>query len=250
MSDVDLGVQTVALILAAGLVSGAAGIWFFGRTTDAAKMRAAVNGVVAHLLEFRLFSDEPSLILKAQRDLLAANGRLLRCLAIPMLIWLVPLAGLVAALEGIAGRAPLPVGQATLVTMQLRNAQDFAYAQIHLDAPRGFRVETLPVRSSVDAQVTWRVRAVAAAAGRLQIRYNGRLLTKTISSTFGSGPLSEFRAGTLTSFLLHPLEPPFSVAPIQWIRVEYPLATVLHVHWLIWFTLASLAGGFLALLRN
>jgi hypothetical protein len=240
---VDLGGPAFALILAGGLVSGVASVWFLKRTSDAAKLRTAANRVIAHLLEFRLFTDEPAIILKAQRDLLAANGWLLQCIALPLLLMLFPLAGLIAVLEGIVARSPLPVGEATVVTVQLRQPVDVMATPIRLEAPTGFRVETPPVRSSADAQVSWRVRALAAAAGRLQVYYNSRILTKAISAAPGWRPLSEIRAGTFSSFLLHPFEFPFSAPAIESIRLEYPVAEVFHLHWLVWFSLASLVGG-------
>jgi hypothetical protein len=250
VSEVDLGDPALALTLATGLVSGVVSVWFVKRTTDASKLRTAANRIIAHLLEFRLFADEPSLIFKAQRDLLAANGRLLKCVALPLLLMLAPLAGLIAVLEGLTARAPLPVGEATVVTVQLRQTLDVMATQIRLEAPAAFRVETPPVRSSADAQVSWRVRALAAAAGRLQVHYNGHILTKAISAAPGWRPLSEIRAGTLSSFLLHPLEFPFKVPAVESIRLKYPPATIFHLHWLVWFSLASLVGGSLGLVQK
>ena len=46
--------------------------------------------------------------------------------------------------------------------------------------------------------------------------------------------LSE-RRGSLATLLLYPTEPPLSDGTIDWIEVRYPAATILHLHWLIWF---------------
>jgi hypothetical protein len=183
---------------------------------------------------------------KAQRDLLAANARLLKLLMVPMLLLLVPFGGLFAILEGMFGRAPLRVSEATVVTLQLRQSQDVTNPTVQVDAPEGFAIETPAVRIPADAQISWRVRALAAVDGRLKIHCNGYELTKAVSASGGWPILSGERGGTVRSFLMHPLELPFSMPAVESIRIEYPAATVYQLPWLIWFTLASIAGGFAA----
>ena len=50
------------------LACGAAVVWVFRRTSDGAAVRNAVRQIVAHLLEFRLFFDEPALIRRRQAE--------------------------------------------------------------------------------------------------------------------------------------------------------------------------------------
>ncbi len=59
---------------------------------DRVRLRQSVNRIIAHLLEIRLFWDEPSLVLRAQWDLIVENGRLLKQLALPALILSLPFA--------------------------------------------------------------------------------------------------------------------------------------------------------------
>ena len=65
-----------AWLIALGGLSGAAAMFVYRRFTDASRFRRTVNQIVAHLLEILLFAEEPRLVLRAQRDLLVANGRL------------------------------------------------------------------------------------------------------------------------------------------------------------------------------
>lgn len=58
---------------------------------DRERVRASANRILAHLWEIRLFWDEPSLVLRAQRDLLVENGRLLKLLAVPLLLSSLPM---------------------------------------------------------------------------------------------------------------------------------------------------------------
>ena len=43
------------------------------------------------------------------------------------------------------------------------------------------------------------------------------------------------RRGSLANLLLRPTERPLSDSEVDWIEVRYPTATILSLHWLIWF---------------
>ncbi|HZU28359.1 MAG TPA: hypothetical protein VFA04_22720, partial [Bryobacteraceae bacterium] len=53
----------------------------------------------------------------------------------------------------------------------------------------------------------------------------------------------EHKAGSAPAFLIHPTEIPDSHA--QWIEVRYPAATILGLHWLVWFLIITTLGGLL-----
>ncbi len=247
MRAVELGAEALLLVVLAGLVSGAAGVWFMKISSKQGDVRAATNRIIAHIFEFRLFADEPALILKAQWDLMAANGRLLRCLMLPSLFLIVPFGALIAVGEGVFGIAPLETGQPAVLTVQCRRAEDAVAREFRLDAPSGVVIETPPIRIPAEAQLCWRVRALWPVAGSFQIRSGGRLLTKSVAAGGGLQIVSQFRAGTFWSFWAHPLELPFSDPALKSIQLQYPVATVFHAHWLVWFFLASLPGSLLAM---
>ena len=64
----------------------------FRRLVDAARTRVIVNRILAHVMEFALFIDEPRLILKAQLDLIKDNVLLLRRIALPCVLMAIPFA--------------------------------------------------------------------------------------------------------------------------------------------------------------
>ncbi len=250
MSPVDLGAAALAYLVAAGLVSGAISVWVLKRGTASADLRTRATLIVAHLLEFRLFGDEPALIFKVQWDLITANGRLLRLFLVPLLWLLLPFLALMAVLDGAFGHAALTAGQSSVITVQYRSARDLMDDRIGLKSSRDIAVESPPVRVPADAQVSWRVRALSPVSASVQIDVDGRSLTKTIAAGKQLRWLSTVRAGTFRSFLLHPLEFPFSDPKIEWISIEYPSATLFGTRWVVWFFLASLAGAALALMRQ
>jgi hypothetical protein len=181
----DLGgraLLTLAPVSAmAGIISALVVQW----STDAGKVRRATNLMLAHVLEFRLFLDEPTIVLRAQRDLLRANVRLLRLLILPCVILAIPFALLFGQLNALYGHAPLWVGSAAVVTGK---------APV-LNMPPGIAVETPGVHSK--GEVSWRIRPYAAIPVRL---------------------LRQSNPG---------------------VEIPFPLATILHLHWVVWFLLIS-----------
>ena len=119
-------------------------------TSNRGAVRRATNLILAHILEFRLFLDEPVVILQAQWGLLKANAQLLRLMLVPALILAIPSILLLARLNTVYGLGPLKVGEAVVVS---------AKEPARLTMPAGIVIETPPVRGQ--GQVAWRVRPFA-----------------------------------------------------------------------------------------
>jgi hypothetical protein len=230
VSETDLGLAALATLAPASVVAGICILLVFRYASDPAAVRRAKGIAQAHLLEFRLFMDDPVLVLRAQRDLIVANGRFLKLMLRPFLWMLLPMGLLLAALEGFYGHAPLPVGGAAIITAQVKDPA----AALTLQAPAEISVETPAVHVLGEHQVSWRIRPLRAVTTDLQIRDDGRTVSKRISAGGGMHFLSE-RRGSLLSLLIYPTEPPLSKNEIEWIEIRYPPATLLHLHWLIWF---------------
>jgi hypothetical protein len=166
MNEVDLGATALWSLILISILAGFLTVSVYRRWTNHAAIRAAANQMLAHVMEFRLFLDEPALILRAQRDLFAANWRLLLLLLRPTLILLVPFAVLLAAMEAHYARAPLQIGRPTLVTAQLKSGNR---ADVVLKTPKGIAVETPGVHIPRLNQISWRIRPVRPFSGKIQV---------------------------------------------------------------------------------
>jgi hypothetical protein len=235
----DLGLPALATLIPISILAGIGILLVFRYTSDAAAVRRAKGAAQAHLLEFRLFMDDPVLVLRAQRDLIVANLHFMKLMLRPFLWMLIPMGLLLAVLEAFYGHAPLRVGDAAIITAQVTNAD----APLSLRAPAELVVETPPVHVMAERQVSWRIRPQRAATAELQILCAGQAVTKRISAGNGIHFLSE-RRGSVLSLLLYPTEPPLSGNEIEWIKIRYPPATILHLHWLIWFLAVSAITAF------
>lgn len=230
MTEIDLGLPALATLVPISILAGIGMLLVFRHASDPAAVRRAKGIAQAHLLEFRLFMDDPLLILRAQRDLLVANLKFMQLMLRPFLWMLLPMGLLLAGLESIYGHAPLVVGDPAILTAQVKDAA----AQFELKATPEVAVETPPVHVLREHQITWRIRPLQPATTELEIAHNGKLSGKRVSAGPGFHLLSE-RRGSLLNLLLYPTEPPLSGDEIQWIEIRYPDATILHLHWLIWF---------------
>jgi hypothetical protein len=234
VSRIDLGIEPLVSLIPVSILAGIGMLVVFRHASDQAAIPRAKNLVAAHLLEFRLFMDEPRLVLRAQRDLIVANLRFLKLMLRPVLVLALPMAVLLAQMEAFYGHAPLVVGEPAIVTVQLKNSG----RDLTLKAPAGVVVETPPVHVLSDRQVSWRVRPTHAVSGELQIVEPDHILTKSITAGAGMRYLSE-RRGSVKNLLLDAAELPVTNHEIAWIEVSYPPAVIWHLHWLIWFFLVS-----------
>jgi hypothetical protein len=119
--------------------------WLAARLFRGVVWRPAVNRMVAHVLSFRLFIDEPRLVFRAQWALICENFRLLRMVAVPCLVLGLAFWGV----DGYFGGGPVAEAGQVLV----------ASAPIGEGLPEGLVEETPGVRVERLGRVYWRVRA-------------------------------------------------------------------------------------------
>jgi hypothetical protein len=135
-------------------------------TTRPQALREVRNRIYAHLLEFRLFFDEPALIWQAQLNLVRDNLVLVRLLLPSALILALPMTWLFLQLDAIYGHRPLRPGEPAILTAQL--TRPIAAAdRFSLSGAGNYKVETPPIRVFHDDQIVWRIRAMSEAPGDL-----------------------------------------------------------------------------------
>lgn len=230
-------------LAAISVAFGLAASWVFRRFTDGAAAGATRRQLQAHLMEFRLFFDEPALIWRAQKALLRDNLRLLALLWRPLLILSLPAAWLFVQLDAVYGWAPLPLERSAVLTVQLERRLEPADSRTTLQMPPGISVETPPVRIFTERRISWRIRPARAARGTLTVRLPGGAVEKTIAAGERTVFLARRRERSLSAFLFHPEEPRLRASDVAWVEVDYPKADVAlagaSLPWIAWFLLIS-----------
>jgi len=207
--DVDLGLPAFAGVTVASVAAAVMALFVLRRWSDQKEMAETRSHAAAHLLEFRLFMDEPALILRSQWDLLVDNARMMRLLARPLLILAVPMALLMWQLDALYARAPLRIGHAAIFTAEAR--------QESIAVPDGVTVETGPVYLQATNETCWRIRPSRAVSGTLRA---GTRQTRLVA-----------RSGV--AYLPNPN------------GIFYPRATIFGFNWLVWFLVLSAIAAFL-----
>jgi hypothetical protein len=230
-------------------VVGVAMLWVFQKTSNQRRIRAVKRRVGAHLLELRIFRDEPGVMWRAQKSLLGANLRYMGLMLRPALFLTVPIVLLLVHLDGFYGRAPLAVGQEAVVTVEFEKPLDPRAAPPVLLAPKGIAVETPPVRVLDERQVSWRIRVLEPVSGALRIVVGGQTIEKRIEAGAGPRFVPGRREGSVLGVVWHPDEPRIRAGAVAWIDVPHPETGFawlgLRMHWLIWFTILSMAAALL-----
>jgi hypothetical protein len=224
-------------------------LWVFQRTSNPARIRAVKRLVQAHLLEMRLFRDEPAVVWRAQGSLLTSNARYIGLMLIPALWIALPLTLFFMQFDAFIGRAPLPLDQDAIVTMAMRQPLDVQSPAPRMMVPSGILALTPPVRVQGERQISWRIRPMAPVSGNLRFDVGGQVIEKGLAAGTGTGFVPGLRPSSLFDSFWHPDEPLINSATVDWIDIRYPDTTLeifgIRMHWVLWFTILSMISALL-----
>jgi hypothetical protein len=235
---------------AAGLIvisslAGVAMLWTVGKTSNQDQIRSVKRRVFAHILELRVFRDEPRVMWRAQKSLFAANMRYIGLMLLPVLWMGLPFAVLLVHVDAFYGRSPLPVGRESIVTVAMRSPLDAQAPEPMLAAPPGVAVETPAVRVMSAREVSWRIRPLRPVSGELRLTLGAETIAKRIEAGSPPGFVPGRRVSSVFEAIWHPDEARIQSRSVEWVDVRYPEARVklfgIRAHWLIWFVVFSMA---------
>ena len=217
--------------IVAGCVAGAIVSVSFRLFGNRAATRQLRRRLWAHVLELRLFGDEPVLAFASLSGIVKINFLLL-ARALPPLLAGVPLIALIVLpLSDYFTRTPLQDGEDAVVTVRLH---PFAVPQ--LQTPSWIRVDAPPVSSPAEGEVSWRLRATRADRGLFRIAAGAEIVTGEVDSEPGFHYDGRVRTRAWSDWLLHPDAGRLPAGPIE--RVWIAPAPTLE-SWKEWFALAA-----------
>ena len=241
------GLNAMLSLVPLSALIGVGMLWVFRRTSNQEAIRKVKARLQAHLYEMRLFVDEPLLVWQAQWGLISANVRYVGLMLVPALVMTAPMILILGQLECFYGYSPLAPGQTAIVTVQMKSTG--VGLTPALRAPKGIIVETPPVHVDGGRQISWRIRALRATTGDLQLVFPNETVDKSILTGRGPHYLSARRVSSAFDLLWYPGENRLATGPVDWIELRYPQATVhalgLDLHWLIWLLVLSMVSALL-----
>lgn len=243
------GLHPLVSLAPVSVITGIAMLWVFGKTSNQSRIERTKKRLQAYLLELRLYGDEPSLLFRAQWDLLRNNVRYILLMMKPALYLAVPTILLLLHLDAVYGKRPLRPGESAVVTMQAaaRLAQSSDAPKV--SASEGLHIDTAPVRALEIGQFAWRVTAERPGDGVMYIEWLGEQLDKRVALGAPGSYVSDRLVNGWLNGLLYPTEDSISSEYVSWIEVAHPGAEIetggIHLHWLIWFLVLSIVPGYL-----
>ncbi len=225
---------------------GIAMLWVVGKTSNQPAIERAKKLMQAHLLEMRLFGDDPGLLLAAQKDLILSNFKYVGHMLRPALFLALPMVILYGHLDAVYGRRPLRVGETALVTAKVVPQRGVPV----LSASTGATVETAAVRVQAAGEVSWRVRVIENGSAELTLKSAAGELTKSALAGANFEYVSQRRSGRWWErLLLAPGEDGYGSTGVEWLDVRYPTAEIgfgpFTTHWVVWFLLISIVTAYL-----
>ena len=234
-------------LIVVSLVTAAAMLVVFKRTSNQARLAAVKRSIHAALFEIRLFNDDLPAIMRAQLEILRHNATYLRLSLVPMLWVIVPLVLVIAQLQFHYGYAPLQPGDRALLKVQQRQG---SRGDVSIYAPPGLRLDTPAVWLPGAKEVVWRLQPTQAGDYDVRITVGSASYTKRVRVAGGVVRRSPVRleAGFVNQ-LLYPSEPPLpDDAPVSAITMAYREQDLAvfgwSLNWMIWYFALSLIFAF------
>ena len=231
------------------LLTAAAMLVVFKRTSDQARLAAVKRAIHAGLFEIRLYNDDLRAIVRAQLEILRHNATYLRLSLMPMLWVIVPLVLVIAQLQFYYGYAELRPGDPVLLKMKLRPGTDGNGATI--EAPPHLRLDTPAVWFPGANEVIWRLVPTEPGEYDVRVGVGGESYSKTVRVAGGVARRSPLRveAGILNQ-LLYPSESPLpGRGPVSAITVGYAEQDVpifgVSLNWMVLYFALSLVFAFI-----
>ena len=234
----------VGLALASAVI-GLGMLWVVRRTSNQPAIARAKKRMQAHLLEMRLYRDEPGILLRAQGQLLLNNFRYVGHMLRPALYLALPMILLYGHLDAVYGRRPLRVGESALLAVET----ELLSSELTLQAAEGFLVDSVSVTSASDGQVAWRIRATEHGPSELRLQAPDGSVRKTVVAGQDREYLSASRTRSVWQrLLLSPGENGYATQSVASIHIAYPSDEIgiggWDTHWAIWFVGISIATAF------
>ena len=231
-------VQVAAVAVALGVVPAAA----FHLVADRPGLRADLRDLRASLLEIWLYRHDPVLVLRAEWELVRANGRCLGKLLLPLALSAAMAAPVLVQSWHRFGLQPLPPGEDVLLTAELESGAGGSWPGLAWAQGRG--EVTAVVRQPSADRIVWRLRPLEPGVHALHLDGPFGVEAFPLSVGAARGSIAASRESSPWRLLIRPRGRPLPEGTgLRRIWVEYPRSGGTR---LIWPGVLSLAAALVA----
>jgi uncharacterized membrane protein (DUF106 family) len=223
----------------------------FRYTSNQGAIRETKNKIRAYIFELRLFKDELSIVLSAQKKIFTYNMKYMSYALKPMLFMMVPLALVLIQLEGWYGFKALIPQETAVVSLKLSEGGAEVMNKVTMRAAPGLEIDSPALRIPSEKEVNWRIRAKELGSHNLTFNvvdysFNKEVVVsdKGLKRVTPASFRSEF-----WNFVFNPGEKAIPNNPyVEEITVSYPINSIKvykwGLHWLVVILALSIVFGF------
>jgi hypothetical protein len=239
------GLGEYAQVTVIALFVGVAVALVFNRVLDRTKLKRARRDLRSCLFEIWLYRHDPGVVLRAQWELMKANGRYVSAILPPLLIAMLAISPVLVQSYHRFGLDPVPDGATALLTVELGDGvaiDGFAEAVPELVWDGGRGTVTAMVRQPSANRVVWRLHPTKPGTHTLHIVRGGKSETFPLYvAPLKSESVIESRLARSWRLLAQPRGTVLGGdSGYRRISIDYPEA---DSGWLIWLTVTSLLAA-------
>ena len=211
-------------VLVLGIAFGVLALLAMKYTTNQKRVERYKDRYQGHILAIKLFRDSFGVVIASLVKTLAWVGAYLTEQFKPMFVMLVPFVLLFGQLMMRAGFTPLPLGEKTLLTVEM--AADRSPLDVKVELPSGVEAAGPAIREPSRHRLIVPIVARAAGVHALKFDCGGPVVEKTLHAgpMDGTPMVSPVRSQDFWDRVLYPGEPAFGAgSPIEKIELHYPV---------------------------
>jgi hypothetical protein len=211
----------------------------FRYTSDQKGIKETKEKIKAHLLEIRIFKDNLTILLSAQKRLLIYNTIYMKHALRPVLFMIVPIAILIIQMDAWYARRPLKPGESTIISVQVSDegrTELLSNASIEMDG--GMTIQKPSLRIAEARELDWTIRAGAFGVHKASVNILGNRFPKNV--IVSDGRLA--RVSTLSvnssswwAILTPGTEPIAKNSLVKRIEIRYPSRSIDLLGWKIYW---------------
>jgi len=191
-------------------------------TSNQKAIRKIKDSIGAHVLEVRLFSDQPRVVLRAYVGLLRSLSGYLLCALPPALVLTLPLLLIFGQLEDRFENSPVTPGFDFLVSASLGSGDSLPDVALRL--PPDLYQTAPAVRIAPEREIDWRIQAKRSGVFDLHLVLQGQEISKRVVVGSAASSIAPRRVvGNVLQQIMSPSEPPLPHGgSVQQIQIQYP----------------------------
>lgn len=236
------------------ILTGIVMVLIYRFTSNQEAIRKVKNQIKIHFMEIRVYKEDMTQTLIAQKKILTNNFKYMALSLKPGLLLIFLIIFILAPLNVRYGYLPLKLGDSFIVTVKTIPGKSPVDLNITLDAPDAVEVETPPLRLVEEREINWRLKAKKAGEHVLQflLPTDARIGKEIVIDQNGLAKIApEMRQEGILAALYNPIEVPLPKnGLLEEVKINYPpryfdMLGGWTTDWLVIFILISLGSGFL-----